>query len=656
MSSARLRRETTSPTLFPFLAVLLCTMGALVLILMLLVSIATNTSKQAAEQQQQQVSEAQSLLELAAESLSKQLYEGQIELEKKRLGLQHLENHTQELLKELENLHETAQLLKEQSEDEEQNLSAQQVELSELEKQLADAFHDLENKQSLEKANGDKPIFAIIPYDGPNGTHRRPIYLECIADGLILQPEGVPIPLADLQPPYGPGNPLDAALRTVRSAYAPANGAVNSTAYPLLVVRPEGIKSYTLARAAMTGWDDQFGYELVTDNMDLVYPESEIGLKDKLIQALVLARERQAALVMAMPRRYRQFVGQEGSNELIASPANGFDESWIDGPSVKPASMSNGNTDQLTASNLAYNPNLPPGTRSGVQTSGATTETNFPFSPSAKRESMVGFSSQPLNASSSDFPSSNLNATYDASTASYLNDPSTTGKPINQSIGDPPGNGPLANGGSAGSNFAQASSDFHSTDVPSSQTTAGGTASRTGNSSDANGGAGNSAASMLAASPQDPSAASQLSTTSASVENTSPQISLSQDFASRPLESSRPVAHTEGKNWAWSNGTPTQTTVVRPIKLRCTIDGWLVLPDAGSNQPVVTIPYELAPVQRATRLADVVAQRVQSWGLAVAGGFWKPVLVVEVDPKALWRFEQLKQLLDGSGLEVRVKQ
>ena len=106
--------------------------------------------------------------------------------------------------------------------------------------------------------------------------------------------------MRDLLPPHGPGNPLDAALRTIRSEFAPSNHALTSTAYPLLLVRPSGIKSYSLARQAMTGWDDQFGYELLEEELDLTFPQSTPGLERKIQAALVQARQRQAALAMAI--------------------------------------------------------------------------------------------------------------------------------------------------------------------------------------------------------------------------------------------------------------------------------------------------------------------------------------------------------------------
>ncbi|MCA9183617.1 MAG: hypothetical protein KDA51_19280, partial [Planctomycetales bacterium] len=189
MSRASRQRDSLAPSLFPFLAVLLCTMGALVLILMLVVSAAHASALQIAKQSTQQTEEVESQLALANHGFQKQLTEARLELEKKRLGLQHLESHIQELLDEVEQLKCTAELAEadEQSDEAEQQAQADAISL--LEKQLLEASEKL--KQKLDKPDGDKPIFAIIPYDGPNGTHRRPIYLECIEQGIRIQPEGI---------------------------------------------------------------------------------------------------------------------------------------------------------------------------------------------------------------------------------------------------------------------------------------------------------------------------------------------------------------------------------------------------------------------------------------------------------------------------------
>ncbi len=317
------RSESLAPSLFPFLAVLLCTMGALVLMLLLLVVGAQSSAKEVAEKIEDEFEWEQEQLQLVKSSLVKRYEETKYDIESKRLHLQNIEQHIQELTEELEELEKTA-IAAEKSRDE--KIESQKKERDQLrealEKQLADAKKKIESKSKDPK--GDKPIFAIIPYEGANGTHRRPIYLECNAKGLVVQPEGVVLSPADLAPPYGPGNPLDSVLRTIRAEYPSTSGSLTSNPYPLLVVRPSGIKNYMMARAAMSGWDDQFGYELISEEMELTFPAGAPNLEKKIVGAIETARERQAALVMAMPQHYN-------ASQLEAYGAGGgWDESSED--------------------------------------------------------------------------------------------------------------------------------------------------------------------------------------------------------------------------------------------------------------------------------------------------------------------------------------
>ena len=65
--------------------------------------------------------------------------------------------------------------------------------------------------------------YAIVPYQGRQGTSRRPIYIECRANDVILQPEGVKLTIDDFRPPIGPGNPLVAALAPPASIFIAPN-------------------------------------------------------------------------------------------------------------------------------------------------------------------------------------------------------------------------------------------------------------------------------------------------------------------------------------------------------------------------------------------------------------------------------------------------
>ena len=147
-------------------------------------------------------------------------------------------------------------------------------------------------------------------------------------------------------------------------------------------------------------------------------------------------------------------------------------------------------------------------------------------------------------------------------------------------------------------------------------------------------------------------ASSETSADSQNQNSTASPLSYNSQLNRQP-ETTRPVARARGRNWAWSQGPPTETPVVRSIRVQCLNDRWLVVPDSGSSKTSLTVSFESTPRERAEQLAKIVLERVDSWGIALTGGHWKPVLLVEVAPDAEWRFEQLKQLLDGSGLEIQ---
>ena len=120
-----------------------------------------------------------------------------------------------------------------------------------------------------------QPGYAVIPFDEMYKTSRRPIYIECRGDSVILQPEGIMFGPQDFLGPGGPSNPLASALRAAqeywRNAPRPAPDMPNEP-YPLLLVRPDGIIGYYLVRDAMSSWDAEFGYELVGEDWKLEFP------------------------------------------------------------------------------------------------------------------------------------------------------------------------------------------------------------------------------------------------------------------------------------------------------------------------------------------------------------------------------------------------
>ena len=163
--------------------------------------------------------------------------------------------------------------------------------------------------RSAKRAAKESHSYAVVPYEGPNGTFRRPIYIECIKNELVLQPEGVRLTADDLRPPIGPGNPLASVLRAGREHIVRLNPKVGQSRdtepYPLLLVRPDGLVVYDRARQAIEAGDFELGFELVESDWKLKYPEPDPQLAATEQQALDQARARQEVLAAAAPRAYR---------------------------------------------------------------------------------------------------------------------------------------------------------------------------------------------------------------------------------------------------------------------------------------------------------------------------------------------------------------
>jgi hypothetical protein len=184
-------------------------------------------------------------------------------------------------------------------------VAAGDEELRQVEGRIAEAQQWLAQAQQA-AANRPKS-YAIVPYDGPNRTRRRPIYIECRGDAVLLQPEGIVFTEADFDEPLGPGNPLAAAVRAAREQMLLEGNVDPQNAgepYPLLLVRPSGIPAYDCALAAMKSWGSEFGYELINEDWQLKYPPPDPNLAKSVAQAIYLARQEHARLIAAAPSKY----------------------------------------------------------------------------------------------------------------------------------------------------------------------------------------------------------------------------------------------------------------------------------------------------------------------------------------------------------------
>jgi hypothetical protein len=293
--------------LFPFLAVLVCAMGALILVLMILTRQARNQAARDARakavQQRSELKTAKESARWRVEQLKKSQQTTERQLTDARFKLGNVENHFRTLGQQLDGLQKAWNDLDDfgkngarQRGQQEAELARLKVAIREAEKQVAAA------KEAAQQRNRS---YAVVPYEGPYGTHRRPIYIECREDAVVLHPEGIILRPTDFDGPMGPDNPLASVLRSIRQYWSQHSAVPLDKAgepYPLLLVRPDGVVAYYLAREAMNTWGAEFGYELIGADWDLKYPPADAALADVLRDTVSIARLHQQALIAAAPR------------------------------------------------------------------------------------------------------------------------------------------------------------------------------------------------------------------------------------------------------------------------------------------------------------------------------------------------------------------
>lgn len=297
------RRESSNPVaLFPFLAVLMSAMGALILLL-LVISNKVQSQKEMAFRAA--VSKEPPPLPKLPDKIKLDPlaplpdYKPEKEIKQKLPELPPLVDKRKDAKKKLDELKKQhAKLDAEASKKPEDDLglsevaravAAMKVKLQELKVLRQKALEEAEaKKREIDKLKGEKRQidwdeqhvenkYAIVPYTGSNGTRRRPIFLECTGSAITLQPEGVAITAEILQKPSDPRNPLAEMCRAIMQEMT-IDGP-EGVPYPLLIVRPDGTSAYYGAQLALSDLNLPFGYELISEDMKLEFPEPNPKIK-----------------------------------------------------------------------------------------------------------------------------------------------------------------------------------------------------------------------------------------------------------------------------------------------------------------------------------------------------------------------------------------
>jgi len=244
-------------------------------------------------------------------ALAKQKAEEELAEHQAQLAL--AEKETQKIKDELARLAQLAQQLDSQTQATPEEVEHLKRLLAQQQQRKEEAERELAQLQK-EAAQKEKS-YAVVPYRGPDGTFRRPIYVECSNDKIILQPEGIELVPGDFQTFDSPDNPFDTALRVIRQYYIDSGQVVRgSEPYPLLIVRPSGVEMFSNALQATGNWVKDFGYEIVCEDWNIQYPEPNDELRRRILQQLEISRNRLSSNRVARRMAERQDGGS--GNEM----------------------------------------------------------------------------------------------------------------------------------------------------------------------------------------------------------------------------------------------------------------------------------------------------------------------------------------------------
>ncbi len=294
----RQRRQRLQVSTFPFLAVLLCAMGSLILLLLVLDrrarvvarARAVREASQAAAEDTQTAATRRAEWERRRRALHEQLtQEGQEIGSQIRAVLGKAEAAAAALEAEQGRSKE----LQERLNDEksrlahwEEELTAKRTEVTQADTQTAHSKAELAaltaDLERMERTLADlkaarkrqQQMYSLVPYRGKRGDNRKPIYIECAANELIFHPDHLALRGPALRGPDVRAE-IDLRLARRRETVTTGDGKPESNAYVLMLVRPDGITTYYRALGALQGLPIEFGYEFIDKDWVLDFPEDE---------------------------------------------------------------------------------------------------------------------------------------------------------------------------------------------------------------------------------------------------------------------------------------------------------------------------------------------------------------------------------------------
>ena len=222
------------------------------------------------------------------------------ELSAERARLAEAETEINKLVTELVELNKRAEALSRPS-DSDPDGGELQREIDAKAEEIAELNRQIEELRKKAEEAEETPTYAILPYRGKSGTFRRPIYVECDENGIRLMPERVQFVPEDFLVAKYPGNPFDAGLRAARQYFIETGqGDSENEPYPLLILKPESAQTYYIAKSALASWGGEFGYEFVESDAEIEYPRPDPELRRRVEEQVEMARARLAGPIAAL--------------------------------------------------------------------------------------------------------------------------------------------------------------------------------------------------------------------------------------------------------------------------------------------------------------------------------------------------------------------
>ncbi len=624
MSRARVHEVSSPISLFPFIGILLCTMGALLVILVAVSRSAKDTAerdvrspkhvaaKAAVEGARTKIAEVQTYIG----NLDSVRGKAEARLRDEQARLSHVEDHIRRLHERIQSLQSAAvelQALEQEHYDDHKQAIREIDRLNQLIEDSKKTIVDLQ-----ESSNKTPRSYAVVPYEGPNGTFRRPIYIECVKGELVLQPEGVHIKSDDLRPPFTPGNPLASVLRATRDHLVRLNPKMGEdrdlSPYPLLLVRPDGLMVYDRARQAIEAGDFDLGFELVESDWKLQFPQPDLQLAEVQAQALEQARARQEVLAAAAPRAYR------GGSSMAS--AGEFDDDDFGGGGRGGGFGGGGGSGRYDGSReyVVSRSRQHGGGEYGIEGDG---------------EGGGGEGGSEVGESPSD---------------NSVGDRSGGG-----SEGGPPSGTLAASGTQSGSGVAPADG---MSGPGGSSSGGGGSGGGTAVGGGSNSGGGGSSPPPGSAPDKNlvpdgyqgqPGGGSFVAGSGAPSDSDGPSGPDLRSAKERAMS-----AESRGKDWALKQKPPRAVPVRRTIRVSVAKDQLTIMPDSGlAAERSKTIKLQGDTVESVEAFVKEVRDHIEGWGIAGNNLYWRPVVVMNVQPDGQQRASDLTRLLKNSGLEIR---